>query len=96
MKTKIGILLAVTLATTTPALASPKAHPAITRPKPAETKPVAAKPVAPKPIAARPIAAKPVVAPTPAMQPRTLPSGAPACGNVQSKGARMKPCDGAK
>ncbi|MBA3500478.1 MAG: hypothetical protein H0T65_08905 [Deltaproteobacteria bacterium] len=73
MKMKIGTLLAVTLATTAPAFAFPKAHRGITKPKP-----VAAKP-APKP-AASPVAVAPVAA-----KPRTLPSGAPACGNVQSK-----------
>ena len=84
MKMKIGTLLAVTLATT--ALASPR--PA------AKPRPVAAKraPAAkPAPTPTRP--GKPTAVPVKAapMQPRTLPSGAPACGNVQSKGPR-RPC----
>ena len=73
MKTKIGTLLAVTLATTAPALAFPKGHPGIAKPKPV------AQATAPKPIPA------PKPAPVAAARPRTLPSGAPACGNVQSK-----------
>ena len=76
MKTTFGTLLAVTLATATPALAFPKGHPAIAKPKPAVTKPAPAAKPAPAPTQV--VAAKP-------MQPRTLPSGAPACGNVQSK-----------
>jgi hypothetical protein len=76
MKTKIGTLLAVTLATTAPALAFPKGHPAIAKPKPVATKPAPAAKPAPTPVAVTPVVAA---------KPRTLPSGAPACGNVQSK-----------
>lgn len=75
MKTKL--LLAVTLAAT-PALAHPTHVPAKTAPKPIAKKPAPAP--APKPAPA-PIAAKP----------RTLPSGAPACGNVQTKSPRPRP-----
>ena len=67
---KVRTLLAVTLATAAPAAAKP-GHP---------------RPVPPK--VARVVAAKPAPAPkVPAVaaKPRTLPNGAPACGNVQSK-----------
>ena len=77
MKTKL--LLAVTLAAT-PALAHPTHVP------PAKT--------APKPIAKKPAPApapKPAPAPVVVAKPRTLPSGAPACGNVQTKSPRPRP-----
>jgi hypothetical protein len=80
MKTRFQALLAVTLATT-PALAFPKGHPGIAKPRPAATKPAAK----PAPTPAPPVAGSRAVVAAAPMQPRTLPTGAPACGNVQSK-----------
>jgi hypothetical protein len=81
---KVRTLLAVTLATAAPAAAGPEhAH----HNKPSTSKVTPAKPAAkpaPKPAAAPAAPAAPVVA----AKPRTLPNGAPACGNVQGKMSR--------
>jgi len=78
MKKKVGTLLAVTLATAAPAIAEPMATP-----DPWAT--TQAPPVTPS----RNVQAEQLVDRVLAMfgiaAPRRLPSGAPACGNVQSK-----------
>ena len=81
MRKPFGTLLAVTLATAIPTIATAGPdHAHHDRAKAAPAKPVPAKPVVK---GAKAATAKP--APTAAMKPRQLPTGAPACGNVQSK-----------